>query len=235
MIKEPHLNDLEKRAFDLCSAVYRLLRLFPENEALGRQIKETANIVTAEILSVERIGRKMPLTVPAAFVQETFSEMLLSAIRNIEKLIGLLWIAKSQDWLHPTNFDVLITSYAKIQEMLASREIASPVAVSEAKSLEKVVVKPPPVESFVQEEPLRERPLVRPSKPAASVRKELNPRQKKLLEIIRKQGEAKMGDFLEFFKDTVTERTLRNDLRDLAEQGLIRAEGEYKTRKYYIK
>ncbi len=44
-----------------------------------------------------------------------------------------------------------------------------------------------------------------------------------------------MADLNGVFKDEVTERTLRNDLRDLTDKGMIRAEGEFKTRKYFIK
>lgn len=237
MISEPDLNDLERRVFDLCSAVYRLARLFPENEIINSQIKEAANIVTAEVLAIERIGSKMPLNVPASYVQNAFSEMLLSAVRNIEKLIGFLWIAKAQDWVNPVNFDVLIEGYEKIQNMLATREVANAVAVPKATHAIESLFMPSPKPEIGFREPILRQSVHRSERPAPkpAPKKDLNPRQKKLLDIIRKQGEARMADFLGIFKNSVTERTLRNDLRDLAEQGFVRAEGEFKTRKYHIK
>ena len=237
MISEPDLNDLERRAFDLCSAVYRLARLFPEKEAINSQIKEAANIVTAEVLAIERIGSKMPLSAPASYVQNAFSEMLLSAVRNIEKLIGFLWIAKAQDWVSPVNFDVLIEGYEKIQNMLATRESVNAVAAPKFAPAVESLFMPSPKSEIGFREPILRQFVHKPERPAPkpAIRKDLNPRQKKLLDIIKKQGEAKMADFLDVFKNSITERTLRNDLRNLAEQGFVKAEGEFKTRKYHIK
>lgn len=229
-------NDFQQKAFDLCLAVYRLVKLFPEKEPINSQIKALTNEITADILIIERIGQKLPLNIPASAVKNLFDELSLAIIKNTDKLVGYLEIARACGWLKPVNFDILIKEYQKLLSYLAERATIlvptkeRPGAFYPAVPREAEYTKPAlsiPIPTVAAPKP---KPKV--SKPAP--KKELNSRQKKILDFLQKHREAKMADFLTIFKDEVTERTLRNDLRGLTEQKLIRAEGEFKTRRYYI-
>ncbi len=129
MGKELYLNDFQKKALELCLAIYRILDLFPENDILKNQIKELVNSVTADILAIERIGEKIPLYLPAGAVKSIFDSLALDIVKNIEKLIGYFQIAQAEKKLlvNPVNFDILIREYQRLEEKIFSRE---PAAIS---------------------------------------------------------------------------------------------------------
>lgn len=220
----------------MCQAIYRLVDLFPQNEFLGRQIKELANVLTADVLTIERIGAKIPLNIAAASVKSLFDDLILSIVRNSDKMIGYLEIAKGRGWLKPINFDILIGEYQKLSSFLQSRESArAPKADSSIIDFPLVRAQ----ENDCPLPPLPDRPSIFVKKPKPiplrqNFNKGLNSRQKKIMDFMRKNGEAKMANFSGIFGNEVTERTLRNDLRALVGAGAIRSEGEFKTRKYYI-
>lgn len=246
MGKELYLNDFQKKALELCLAVYRILDLFPENDVFKNQIKELANSITADILAIERIGAKIPLYLPAEAIKSIFDSLALDIVKNIEKLIGYFQIAQAEKRLlvNPINFDILIREYQKLEEKIFSCEPTATrlLGLPEKEDIFDRVYYAQPVKEQRAKAPIANRAsagiknsqvLLKSNK--TKEKKELNPRQRKILEFLKKNQEAKMADLNGVFKNEVTERTLRNDLRDLTEQGMIRAEGEFKTRKYYLK
>lgn len=242
MAEKNAFNDFQQKAFSLCQAVYRLIAFFPEREILGEQIKETANAVTADVLTIERVGKKIPLNIAASSVKDLFDELTLSIIRNSDKLISYLQIARTQNWVAEVNFDVLADEYRNLGVFLQSRDL---VVMSKAEPMSDYSPGDfPPMAGIGQNDYYQQSqvPKLVPVKRSKSVvaakqnfNKEINPRQKKMIDFLRKNREAKMADFLGIFKNEVTERTLRNDLRALTEKKMIRAEGEFKTRKYFVK
>lgn len=63
---------------------------------------------------------------------------------------------------------------------------------------------------------------------------DLNDRQVKILDIARQKDSFKMSDITEVI-DSVDERTLRRDINDLMEAGMLHAEGEKRGRVYFLK
>jgi hypothetical protein len=222
--RDPHLSDLQRKALDLCLAVYRLTKLFPENEIISNQIKELANEITADVLLMGIDNDRVPANIDL----------------RIERMLVYFQIAKEQNWVNPVNYEVLIKDYRWLKFYLKSHK---------EKEAEKQFYLPQAVSTTLVERRVQQRPLgfqenfpknisqpqARAEKPRTAPTKELNSRQKKILDFLKKKNEAKMADLQGIFKNEVTERTLRNDLRDLSEQKMIKAEGEFKTRKYYIK
>lgn len=73
-------------------AVYRVTELFPANEPLKSQIRESANKVLADLLCNE------------------------NGSRYIEELRELLGLAESRNWVNSRNFSVLEAEYGKVAE-----------------------------------------------------------------------------------------------------------------------
>ena len=94
MDEKPLFNDLSRRAFEICLAIYRVANLLPAGEVLVERIKELASEIAAEIGTAKRNSAK------------------------IEKLIIYLRLAQAQDWLNPINFEVLIKEYQKLEMSL---------------------------------------------------------------------------------------------------------------------
>lgn len=246
---DSYFNDFQKRALDLCLAINRLASLFSsESEILCKQIKELANSLTADILVVERVGGAMPLNLPASLVRSFFDEFSISIVKNIDRLVAFLEIARAQNEgkmgpkIQPVNFDILIREYQRLRkEMFSQAAVAfQPARNSQLDGVEEVASR---ICEQIHEAPKMERKNPSLSKkayyqkPASRpvVKKELSPRQKKLLDAIKKNREARMSDFLGVFKNEVTERTLRNDLKGLVGAGVVRSEGEFKTRRYFVR
>jgi ATP-dependent DNA helicase RecG len=62
----------------------------------------------------------------------------------------------------------------------------------------------------------------------------LNERQQKAIEFMKQHGEIKLGEYRELYPD-VTERTLRRDLVNLVELGIVQTRGERRGRKYLLR
>jgi len=248
MSRDPHLSDLQKRTFELVMAIYRLTKLFPENEILANQIKELANEITADILVAGAGGGIIGAGIDL----------------KIERLVVFFQIAKEQNWTNSENFAALIKHYRWLKFYLRDfKEMVSPffqaprqaqaesvsvyggqkiaglnAAANQAiQSGSSVYAEPRTSQNQTaqQAEPLKNRIEARPKPVKAAPPKELNARQKKIMDFLKKKKEAKMADLQGVFKNEVTERTLRNDLKDLAGQKLVRTEGEFKTRKYFLR
>jgi len=59
-------------------------------------------------------------------------------------------------------------------------------------------------------------------------------RQKKILDELKLKRSVKMSDLIPLFKNTVSERTIRNDLQFLLKQDLINKKGARKTTTYFL-
>jgi len=231
------MGGFQKKTFDLCMAFYRLAEILPEEEILIRQIKELVNEITADVFVMERLGDNLPLHMPASFVERVFDEMPFKIIRQAEKLIGYLEIGRAQNWANPANFDILASGYRKIIFQISSR----PGRLTGQQKKELLRGRSPAAygigediyESKNEKQEIAKVSANRSRKIITA--KELNQRQKKIMDFLKKREEAKMSDLQGIFKGEVTERTLRNDLQYLDGQKLVKAEGEFKTRKYFLK
>ena len=231
------MDDFQKKTFELCLAFYRLSEILPKGEILVRQIKELVNEITADIFVMERLGDNLPVNMPASFVERVFDELPFKIIRYSEKLVGYLEIARAQNWVNPANFDALISEYRKIISTISSK----PGKLTSQQRKELLKGRSPAAygigediyESKNEKQEIAKVSANRSRKIITA--KELNQRQKKIMDFLKKREEAKMSDLQGIFKGEVTERTLRNDLQYLVGQKLVKAEGEFKTRKYFMK
>jgi len=235
------LKNLQDKAFELCLAIYRMIKYFPEREVLINQIKGLANELTANILILDKAEKSVPAEI----------------VPQAERLIVFLRIAGTQGWLNPINFDFLISGYQKLQNDLLVwenmdlrvKKSVNEISIETHRGLDSRWSLPRSdlrggndKSGRRNDEHISEttrKKMVVAKIPRKDVRitnkREINQRQKKILDFLNKRKEAKMSDLQGIFKNEVTERTLRNDLQGLAGQKMIRAEGEFKTRKYYIK
>jgi hypothetical protein len=234
------LKEIQDKAFDLCLAIYRMVKHFPENETLVNQIKNLANELTANILILEK----------------TEKNLATEANWQLEKINVFLRIAGTQGWLNPINFDFLMNGYEKLKNELLVWEnmnlkratfngVWIPASAGMTEADAGMTLRPALRHGLRQGEQAQGKQEIgaqsrkedagkkETKKPVQAA--ELNQRQKKILDFLKKRQEAKMNDLQGIFKGEVTERTLRNDLQSLVAQKLIKSEGEFKTRKYYLK
>jgi len=100
-IKQNLTASLREEALELCLAIYRLTKLFSEEDVLIDKIKS----LSLEIL--------------ADFVYEDFHD----TIKKIELLIYCFKIAKNQAWINPLNFDILEKKYNLLSNTIKENQI----------------------------------------------------------------------------------------------------------------
>ena len=139
-------------------------------------------------------------------VQKTQKEELQAEIFNkIEILAAYFDLAESQNWVDSKNFLLLRQEYGKIKKEL----------------LEDLEINQEPSRSFAK---LR----------LGSENQNLSERQKKILQILKKREKAQVGELQKIFSD-VSKRTLRRDLDDLLNQGMVDRVGQWNEIYYKVR
>jgi len=143
---------------------------------------------------------------------------LVAVDKKIARLQIYLKIAQAQNWVAPINWSTLDFEYYKLKHEVS-------FALSDKEVVEKLEA--PDIVSHNTKR--RGKPaIVHGSQPD-----QLSDRQKKVLQIIQDKGSAKMSDLLPLLKNVASERTLRNDLQNLVNGGLIKKQGLKKSVRYF--
>lgn len=74
-----------------------------------------------------------------------------------------------------------------------------------------------------------------PTKKQSPVTPVLNKRQTKLISVVKKKNEISISDVSDIFKGQVSDKTIRRDLIDLMNKGLIGRKGDKRWTKYYLR
>lgn len=118
-----NIENLKLRAFDICLAIYRVTKLFPEGEVLSGQLRETSSNI-AVLLATKQISDTILL--------------------NIETVKIYLEIGKHQGWLNPLNFDLLIRAYCELTKAVEKTELAG------ESGKKKIIGTPPPLKTLIK-------------------------------------------------------------------------------------
>ncbi|MBI3684884.1 DeoR family transcriptional regulator [Candidatus Azambacteria bacterium] len=195
-------SDFEKTAewrtlLNLTYAVWRVIDATVENEFLKNRIKQSAADILAEY--------------PNALQDNEKRSDLLERVRSISALLSL---AQKVSNSREVNFLVLKNEYRKASAFLSQKVAAD----------KPVVIKKQESTSVPFETQKKEENQVRAAFDAAGA---LSDRQKKILQFFntRKDDTIKLKDVMQFFPD-FTDRTIRNDLRELCmKKMVVRSDG----------
>ena len=165
----------------LTNNLYRLTLLFPKKEPLRYKMRELADDI---------------------LVNQTEEKL--------EILNSFFEVAKSQNWVSPSNVLEIQQEYSKIGGEIKKLSSSTPARTEMASS------------------------EVEPRKIEGNGSLERNPRQQKILEILKEKGKAQVWEIKQIFPE-VTKRTLRRDFEGLLNQGLIERIGERNETFYQLK
>lgn len=182
---------MEDKFLNLTNTVYKLLEFFPESDPLKNRAKDKALSVMEQLME--------------AAPQDGASLALLG--RDIDVLLGYLWIAKSQGWLNTVNCLIIENEYEKIKQEI------KPIAVV-AERAEEMKIEEPKIQEIINKP-------TEFSEPTG-----LSERQKKIIDYLGKNEKAQVMD-LQKVLPNITKRTIRRDLDELLELGKINRFGEY--------
>ena len=205
MNQQSQNNDFSRRAFEFCLAIYRLTNFFPAGEPLKNQLRE----ISGDIAAFLAVGPDCDI------------------ISKIEKIKIYLAIAKTQNWLKPVNFDLLIKAYTGLtQDLIAFQKVQEKQPSVKRKSEKKIIDTPLPESRSAEPKPEEKSESIFRSFEARG-------RQKKIVDCLKKKGPLPSPEIRKFLGKKISERTLRNDLEDLINTGQIKKIGSNKGA-YYI-
>ena len=195
----------EDKYLKLTNALYKIIEFFPEGEPLKNKTKEKALEVMESLVLVQgNPGNK-----------EKVSAQILE---DIEVLKSYLRLGKSQGWIDSVNFLILSKEYDKVKEEI---QPAYSVMQRGAGLLIDGIGKQITFEQNNEEQTVDSQDVI-------------SERQKKIIEILRKQEKAQVGDLKKVFSN-VSKRTLRRDLDDLLKKKKVIRAGEWNQVFYKLK
>ncbi len=190
---------MKETLIKLTDELYRLTLLFPKKEPLRYQMRQLANEILAERLT---LGDKRESSV----------------FGKLEALDSFFEVAKSQNWVKPVELLRLQEQYDRIRAELKKNQ---------KKIQETSAVQAPSAGPTARRTPA-------PSVRQFSGEKSLSEREARILEFLKQNGRAQVGQLKKYFPN-VTKRTLRRDFRRLLRKGAIERLGERNETYYRIK
>lgn len=176
----------------LTNNLYRLTSLFPKKEPLRFQIRELANEILKDSILISSANPSRP------------QNLVLEIERNLEVLDSFFEVAKSQNWVSPSEILNVQQEYSKVKEDLKKLpEAKNPFETESSKDL-----------------------LVIPEDtPKILFSSSISLRQEKILEILKEREKLQVKDLKEIFPQ-VSKRTVRRDFEQLMKKGLVMRIGE---------
>ncbi|MFH0852593.1 MAG: DeoR family transcriptional regulator [bacterium] len=200
-----NLENLKRRAFELCLAIYRVTKIFPPGEILTKQLRAAA----AKIIVL--------------LAQERIRDTILKG----EEIKIYLAIAREQEWVKSINFDLLKTAYSMFIEALAQAEDKVKEGTEKKENMT------PPSPKLIAEERKDNAQKAEKKPKYRLIFAEMEKRQRLILGHFSKNGEAKVPDLLGVVSG-VSERTIRNDLTELMDKNLIKRIGSRRGARYML-
>ncbi|MCH8741606.1 DeoR family transcriptional regulator [Patescibacteria group bacterium] len=133
-------------------------------------------------------------------------------LKNIKVLDNFFEVAKNQNWVGFSELFQIQKEYSNIQGTLEDLYKVGKIQQSEDNVF----------------------PAAERLKNQVSVRRELNGRQEKILEILKEKGRAQVWELNKIFPE-LSKRTLRRDVEQLYKEGLIERKGEKNTTFYELR
>lgn len=201
-------QDILQRALELALAIYRLTDRLPKNEVMKGQLRKVSN--------------------------ELVGDLMMDNLNQFHKKIKLLLIyfkiSKAQNWVRDINWLILENEYQKLDHQVSLREEGGEIK-TRAQIKERGEIYPRTKKHIIESHKIKLGEKIHELAGA----ERLSGRQRKILEELKVKESIKMSDLIPLFKNTASERTIRNDLQFLLKEGFIGKTGTHKTTVYFLK
>ena len=229
---------------ELTNKLYKLTLLFPKKEPLRYKIREAADDISANFVTLEALRNFNPGNLATDW-ERRYKDSLFLIGKDLEILKSYFETAKWQNWV----------SYFDVLEIEAEYDKIRYKTEGEIKDLEIIVDEN--IEEKSSGQPIRQGHSAELSRspqgcPECTEGQEvlipnfktedkdktkdniLDSRKKKILETLQEKGRAQVWEIKKIFPE-VSKRTLRRDFEKLLKQGLIERMGERNNTFYQIK
>lgn len=212
--------------------LYRLTLLFPKKEPLRYKMRELADEILADLVSLSKEN-------PKENPRSTISTIVENVDQNLEVLNSFFEVAKAQNWVSLGNLLAIQQGYSKIKEGLdrdnREKEETIGMEIEEKVAEHETVPQYPFFQDQEKKTSVRSNPVNREAIPVEAGRTSngVNERQKRILEILKEREKIQVCEIRGVFPQ-VTKRTLRRDFEQMLKQGLIKRIGEKNNTFYQI-
>lgn len=208
---------MQEDIIKITSAVYSMLEVFPDAEPLKHKTKEKALFVLEHATSLFESHGWVSLKDYVSPDRQKQADLLLG---EIDILQSYLKLGQSQGWIDNVNFLIIAKQYQLLRGRVASLKTVSNKAVLPT---DVVSVQPPVVVKEKKVEKVQ----------VAEV-EDYPDRQKKILKILSKKGQAQVADLLKEIPN-ITKRTLRRDMDSLLQKRRVARIGQFNQVFYKIR
>jgi len=194
--------------------LYRLTLLFPKKEPLRYKLRGLADEILANAVFIST----------GTFHQS--KNLIFETEKQLEVLDSYLELAKSQNWVSPTDILEMQEEYATIK-----KELTRAATLNTLEKREELEI----LEDGVEEEKEAEVfTALRTAGAFDSRQKERAEREEAILAILKERGKVQVGDLKEAFPQ-ISKRTLRRDVKFLVKEGIVERVGERNDTFYQLK
>ncbi len=194
---------------DLTNKVYKITLLFPKKDPLRYKIREKANDLLADFVSLENLFSPNPGKLLSSEKEER--EILFSFEKDLDVIKSYFEVAKWQNWANYFDILELQEDYDRIKGAL--KEEMGKLKKEDNKGEEFKKVK---VEQVSEE------------------KEELGERKEEIVKILSKVNRIQVGEVSELMP-SVSKRTLRRDFQKLVEKGIVERTGNKNDTFYRLK
>lgn len=228
-------NGIDKNSLiQLTNKLYQLVLLFPKKEPLRCKMKESADDILADFISLlQKNPRDKNFTI------------VKNLENNLEILAGFFEVAKAQNWVSPSDMLATQKEYDNLREELEEFKKENLVQrlsqTQGAKAFEneaQEIIQEIPETQDVQNQGISPQVIERKEEGVAVYqtisRKGMSERQEKILAFLKENGNAQVWEVKQILPE-VTKRTLRRDFDLLLRKGIIQRMGERNNTFYQLK
>lgn len=240
-----------ERSQKIIEALYRVTDLFPEEEPLKWLLRKIALEIFDQISLIAK--NKDKLTDAAKYMNNLFV--------NMEHIVSLLELASAGSFISHVNFEVLRREYLATRDLLENRKENLTSPFLEASFSKSLIMLAPRKDiggdasnghDTMSERQSNGHSIFKNSSQnnkadnadINSVNKHLDKkgvlnkrseRQGIIVEFLKNNGGASVGELSVIFKDSISEKTIQRDLLDMFEKGILDKEGDKRWRRYSLK
>jgi len=206
--------------------LYQKTLLFPKKEPLRYKLREVADEILSDYISLEILKKPNPGSIIGLRKKE---EIIYNLEKNLEVINSYFDIAKWQNWV--SYFDIL-----EIQEEYAKMLSKLKIEAIQREFIRETAVLTPSFAKATEGEDKKEKIKQAEVQPDIRTEKkqDLDQRKQKILEVLKEREKMQVWEANEIFPK-VSKRTIRRDFVELLNRGLIERIGERNETFYKLK
>lgn len=218
---------MQEKILKLTNAAYKIIDFFPEADPIKNRARDRALAIMENLVFLSGVDGWASLQ----------NEKIKTQVSDdIDVLLGYFWIAKAQSWMSNINYFIICNEYEKIR-----KEFHPYIELTKKMPFDSLPDNPPEISvdkvkiesSEMKVEKIEKKKEAKKQIVKKPQKGELGERQKKIVDFLNNNEKAQVMD-LQKVLGNITKRTIRRDLDELLESGVVKRMGEFNSVFYVL-